>query len=224
MSELLAAVARPGADGDSVRSSVALRQRAVAVGPRAHRTIARIIDATRDVFLTRGYSGTTIDEIARISNVSRASFYTYFPSKRDVLLAVGALAATECQDMIDRLANSVETRAALTSWVSEYFDLLDVHGGFAFAWTQAASDDADIRTAGMKRHLELCKNFGRALSSAVGRANRRPATLGLVAFSMLERGWNYAQLYTDTIDRRDLVREIAGALWASARESGAAKS
>jgi hypothetical protein len=44
----------------------------------------------REVFLTRGYAGTTVDEIARIADVSRASFYAYFPSKREVLLALGA--------------------------------------------------------------------------------------------------------------------------------------
>ena len=64
-----------------------IRQPANPLGPRAQRTINRIIEATRDVFLTRGYSGTTIDEIARLADVSRASFYTYFPSKRDVLIA-----------------------------------------------------------------------------------------------------------------------------------------
>jgi TetR/AcrR family transcriptional regulator len=212
-------------NGDSFLSPAALRQPANTPGPRAQRTIARIIDATRDVFLTNGYSGTTIDEIARVSNVSRASFYTYFPSKREVLLAVGANAASECQLMIDRLVKEpVTSRAALKAWVSDYFDLLDVHAGFAFAWTQAANNDEEIRTAGMKRHLKLSKNLGLALGTAVGRPVERPVMLGLASFSVLERGWNYAQLYSDTIDRQELVGEIAGGLWASARQSAASKA
>ena len=63
-------------------------------GPRAQRTIARILDATREVFLTRGYSGTTIDEISNGSPTSRVRRSTpTSPSKREVLLAVGADAA-----------------------------------------------------------------------------------------------------------------------------------
>ena len=116
----------------------ALRQPADALGPRAQRTIARIIDATRDVFLSHGYSGTTIDEIARVAEVSRASFYTYFSSKREVLLAVGAHTASESVRLIERLGDEGTTRARLTDWVVDYFDFLDVHGSFSFAWTQAA--------------------------------------------------------------------------------------
>ena len=48
-----------------------------AIGPRAQRTINRVVDVAREAFLARGYAGTTIDEIARIANVPRASFDTY---------------------------------------------------------------------------------------------------------------------------------------------------
>ena len=211
-------------NGEPFQTPTSLRQPADVLGPRAQRTIARIIDATRDVFLTHGYSGTTIDEIARVSDVSRASFYTYFASKREVLIAVGANAASEAQMMIDRLKSEKGiTRAAFRVWLSDYFDLLDIHAGFAFAWTQAANDDEEVRTAGMRRHLKLSKNLGNALGTAVGRTPAKPVMLGLAAFSVMERGWNYAQLYADTIDREELITEIAGGLWAFARQSAAAK-
>jgi AcrR family transcriptional regulator len=63
----------------SARSSVAavdhhIRHPGTVVGPRASRTIATILDATRRIFLVKGYAGTTIDEIARIAGVSRGSF------------------------------------------------------------------------------------------------------------------------------------------------------
>ena len=195
-----------------------IRQPANALGPRAQRTITRIIEATRDVFLTRGYSGTTIDEIARLADVSRASFYTYFPSKREVLLAVGAQSASECSSMIDRLDEVGTSRNGLTQWVNDYFDFLDVHGSFSFAWTQAAHEDEEIRLAGMKRHLGLCKHLGAALSATSGKPSRDPVTLGVIAFSTLERGWNYSQLYADTIGRQVMIRSIANTLWGAARQ------
>jgi TetR/AcrR family transcriptional regulator len=197
-----------------------IRHPAEGLGPRAQRTIARIIEATRDVFLTRGYSGTTIDEIARAASVSRASFYTYFPSKREVLLAVGARSAAEAQEAIERLAQQATTRAGLMRWVDGYFAFLDVNGSFAFAWTQAAHEDEEIRTAGMKRHLELCKRMGSLLAESAGRQATNPVELGLVAFSALERAWSYCALYADTVDRTVVTAQIGQTLWGAARQPG----
>jgi AcrR family transcriptional regulator len=193
------------------------RQSPDALGPRAHQTIARILDATRDVFLTRGYSGTTVDEIARIADVSRASFYTYFPSKREVLLTLGASSASRSSAVIATLGERPRTRVGMAVFVSDYFDFLDVHGSFAFAWTQAAQEDEEIRVAGMKRHLGICGQMGDLLAQSAGRTTDRPVLLGVAAASLLERSWNYSQLYADTVDRAALIDETARALFAMAR-------
>ena len=195
-----------------VLDSTAIRQPADGLGPRAQQTIARIVEATREVFLSRGYSGTTIDEIARIADVSRASFYTYFPSKREVLLALGARSAGESADIIDTLSPGAGTQAGMAAFVSDFFDFLDVHGSFAFAWTQAAQEDEEIRNAGMKRHLRICRQFGTKLAEVGGREFEQPVAIGLVAVSLLERSWNYWQLYVDTIERSTMINEAARTL------------
>lgn len=201
-------------DNDAV---TATRQLGTALGPRAQRTISRILDATRDVFLTYGYAGTTIDEIARVAQVSRASFYTYFPSKREVLVAVGASSATEAERMIEKLPDHLRSRKVLGVWVAEYFELLDVHGSFAFAWTQAAHEDEEIRLAGMKRHLKDCKMLGESLVASGGRPTDDPSALGIVAFSTLERSWDYGRLYAESIGRDELVKHATKTLWHLAR-------
>jgi TetR/AcrR family transcriptional regulator len=210
--------------GDPYLVPAVLRQPAGALGPRAHRTINRILDATREVFLARGYSGTTIDEIARLADVSRASFYTYFPSKREVLLAVGARTATETETLIVRLEQEGRTRAGLASWVGAYFELLDVHGSFTMAWAQAAHEDEEIRQAGMRRHLGLCRLLGHGLAATAGRVADEPALLGLVVSSTLERSWSYDRLYAGTIDREAVVEQVAQTLWGAARIRGFAAS
>lgn len=213
---------RPTSDttsGGDGRTDVALlRQSADTVGPRAQRTIARIIDATREVLLTRGYSGTTVDEIARVADVSRASFYTYFASKRSVLLEVGGVTASVSEEVIERLAEAGGSRSLLATWIEEYFDLLDVHGSFSFAWTQAAQEDEDLRIAGMKRHLRMCHRFGEVLAGTAARSAADPIAVGLVAMSVLERSWNYAHLYADTVDRAAVIEQAAQTLWAMARQ------
>ncbi len=202
---------------DTVVTPSATRQPADGLGPRAHQTIARILDATRDVFLTRGYSGTTVDEIARIADVSRASFYTYFPSKRQVLLSLGATSARQGSALIATLSERPRTRAGMVGFVSDFFDFFDVHGSFSFAWTQAAQEDEEIRVAGMKRHLVMCEQIGNLLAQSAGRTTDRPVLLGVTVLSLLERSWNYGQLYADIVDRDAVIGETARALFAIAR-------
>ena len=205
------------ADGDpTFLTAATIRQPADGLGARAQRTIERIIESAREVFMTRGYSGTTIDEIARVAGVSRASVYTYFPSKRDVLLAVGAHAASSALEIVSTLADREASVGAMTEFVTTYFRFLDVHGSFSFAWTQAAQDDEEIRVVGMKRHLGICKAFGNQLADLCDRPADDPAVLGLVAASLLERTWSYVHLYAAHVDRASVIGEAARSLLAIA--------
>jgi AcrR family transcriptional regulator len=188
-----------------------LRYPGTVLGPRASRTITTILDATRQIFLTKGYAGTTIDEIARVAGVSRGSFYTYFPSKRDALLALGANSLSAGTTMVTALEALPRdwTVDDLGTWVGQYLELLDDQGSFAFAWTQAAHDDDEILRAGMKGHLQLCRKLGIALAKLGGKEIDDPTELGLLTVSVMERGWAYCQLYEGTIDKAVMQRRMA---------------
>src|SRR5436305_15274185 len=87
------------ARGDEYKLQGEFRSPAKTMGPRALRTSGLIKQHAREVFLATGYYGTSVEEIAESAGVSRASFYTYFPSKRDLLYPLGndtykAMAAT----------------------------------------------------------------------------------------------------------------------------------
>jgi len=47
-----------------------------------------ILDAAMKVFAQRGYAAATIRAIAREANIAQGTIYLYFPSKRDILLAL----------------------------------------------------------------------------------------------------------------------------------------
>lgn len=55
-------------------------------------------------FLDRGYWETTVEHIADAAKVSRATFYTYFRSKREALEAVGKVASDAADLVFDALA------------------------------------------------------------------------------------------------------------------------
>jgi AcrR family transcriptional regulator len=191
--------------------SPTLRQPAKELGPRAIRTVSQILDATKGIFLTHGYAGTTVDEIARVAGISRASFYTYFPSKRDVLLALGAESAHAGLVIVERaseLSRPVSDHE-LEGFVRQSFRVLDDQASFALAWTQAAHQDEEIRAAGMKRHLQMCESLGRTLGVLRGEPFEHPTAQGLALFSQLERAWSYCHLYADPALEGALQRTIA---------------
>lgn len=196
------------------------RSPAPELGPRANRTIAKILEATRAIFLARGYAGTTIDDITQAAGVSRASFYTYFPTKRDVLLTLGADSARAADEAVQLFEGFADgwTGPDLERFVEAYFEVLDAHGSFAFAWTQAAHEDEEIRAAGRVRHLGICRAFGDALGAARGMPYEDPSATGLVWFSMFERAWSHQQL-DDAVADAAIRRAIVDQLLATLRSS-----
>ena len=188
-----------------------LRQPAPALGPRARRTIEQILDATRETFLTHGYGGTSIDDITTHAGVSRASFYTYFPSKRDALLALGREATRGARDFIAQLDDlpacpSVDDFAG---WLRNGLAFMNTNGSIGMAWTQAAHEDAELRDASMKTHLHSCALLGAKLNRFRSTAVADDRDVGLVVFSMLERTWALQRLYEPTVTTDDLVEAQA---------------
>jgi TetR/AcrR family transcriptional regulator, mexJK operon transcriptional repressor len=68
----------------------------------------QVLEGARSVFMADGFEGASVDDIARVSAVSKATLYKYFPDKRMLFMEV---ANTECQrqagaalDDIDRAA------------------------------------------------------------------------------------------------------------------------
>ena len=58
------------------------------------RKFDQVLSGARDVFLRDGFEGASVDDIARASNVSKATLYSYFPDKALLFMEV---AKTECQ-------------------------------------------------------------------------------------------------------------------------------
>lgn len=62
------------------------------------KTRERLLAAALEVFASRGYHGTTVDDIVAASDTSKGAFYHYFPSKQGLFLT-----------LLEQLAEMVET-------------------------------------------------------------------------------------------------------------------
>ncbi|WP_298840456.1 TetR/AcrR family transcriptional regulator [uncultured Roseobacter sp.] len=81
---------------------------------RKGRKFDQVLEGARQVFMADGFEGASVDEIARVANVSKATLYSYFPDKRLLFLEV---ARSECQrqsrDALDRIDMDGEPRDVL---------------------------------------------------------------------------------------------------------------
>ena len=80
---------------------------------RRDRTVRKrraILVAARDVFLERGYSGATMDDVAARSGASKVTVYKHFSDKPSLFTAVVTDAIAEAEDtsrhIVDRLGDS----------------------------------------------------------------------------------------------------------------------
>lgn len=116
-----------------------------AAGPKVRQ---RILDASYDLFVNRGVRQVGINEIIRNAGVAKASFYTHFPSKNDLILAfleqrrdlftIGYLAA-ESQDRAD---NPEDQLLAIFDIFDEWFRDRDFRGcPYIRALLETGSDD-----------------------------------------------------------------------------------
>jgi AcrR family transcriptional regulator len=87
-------------------TAVGLRER------KKQRTRDALVDAALDLFLTKGYEATTIDQIAAEVEVSPRTFFRYFASKEDVALS---LTADEQRVLLAELVARPESESPFTA-------------------------------------------------------------------------------------------------------------
>ena len=84
-----------------------LRSMASILTTNSEKTRHRILDAAEDVFSQMGYHDAPVEEIGRVTSLSKGGIYFHFPSKEDLFFAVLARLAGRLESRINRaIANS----------------------------------------------------------------------------------------------------------------------
>jgi AcrR family transcriptional regulator len=92
---------------------------------RTGRKFSQVLEGARQIFLSDGFEGASVDDIARAAGVSKATLYSYFPDKRLLFMEV---AQTECARMaehaLDLIDQSQPPRQVLTVAASQIVSLM----------------------------------------------------------------------------------------------------
>jgi len=85
-------------------------------------TRERLLDAARELLDTRGTAG-TVEEIAEFANISRATFFNYFPSKDDLFTALYTRHMNDFAQNVDAvLAKDLSTSDRIVSLFTDFIE------------------------------------------------------------------------------------------------------
>lgn len=83
---------------------------------RKGRKYDQVLEGARSVFMADGFEGASVDEIARVAAVSKATLYSYFPDKRLLFMEV---ASAECIRQSREAVDSIDMAAPPHEVLSE---------------------------------------------------------------------------------------------------------
>ena len=125
--------------------------------PQQARSLERqrkLLRAGRLLFAEKGYEATSIQQIAARSGAAAGAFYTYFPSKRQLLVVL-------MNELLQRLASlnllpnrgGNDVRTGLRKFLASVFRADREYYGVLRAWQEAALSDAEL--GAMQRTIEV---------------------------------------------------------------------
>jgi AcrR family transcriptional regulator len=182
-----------------------------ALNAAGRRTLKALLEAGRDVFVTRGYNRTRVDDVVAAAGLSHGAFYRYFQSKDHFahILAARAIrtVSTALADIPALGAHDGSNgRAALRRWLRQYNTAHATEAAMIRVWVDAALQDASLRVDsaaaldwGRRRMARFLRSrdFGDvdtealvmvALLGAYGARERSTATVEAAAH-IIERGF-----------------------------------
>lgn len=110
-------------------------------------THARILLAARKIFEEKGYHNATTESVLREANISRATLYQYFDTKRALMSAVNRNRLTEAQQELVALIPILLSQdyPALRGWVRRQLQWLVANRAMALAVRELMAEDGTQR-------------------------------------------------------------------------------
>jgi len=116
--------------------------------PRQARSLAsrkKLLEAGRSLFAEQGYHATSVQEITARAGTAAGAFYTYFRSKRQLLIVL-------MNELLERLSSlnlrptggGADVRSGLRSFLAAVFRADLEYYGVVRAWQEAALTDAGL--------------------------------------------------------------------------------
>jgi AcrR family transcriptional regulator len=192
---------------------------AASATPEAARTRQALVDAAQRVFIQKGYLDARVSDIVKEADVAHGSFYSYFPSKREVF--------QEVVDQVSELISQAVVRGP-DDVAGDYLGnleranrrYLDVHHGNAAILSlveQVGTTDPVIRDNRVKARRAHVDRIERTIRSLQRRGladlDLDPHTTAGALASMLSSFAHWASVEPQEYDADEVVRTLTQ-IWA----------
>jgi len=169
---------------------------------------ARLLEATVDCLVERGFAGTSTTAVSERAGVSRGAMLHHFPAKNDlVVAAVRHLTELRGRDLaaaVRRLPTGPRRTRAVLRVLADHFTS-PVFTAALELWV-AARTDPDLLAAVAPLEQEVGRETHRLTVAALGADESRPGTRELVQATLdLVRGLGLAATISDDARRRGRI-------------------
>lgn len=163
----------------------------------------KLLDAAMVAFDQRGYHNARINDVVKIANTSRGTFYLYFSNKEDLLRALVAEAGAEATDIYSDLVTRRLDGVGwddIRTWIGRYSGLWTRYAPLMRAWTDLAAIDPELG-AQMRKTVDMMSGAMAARIEANNprlKVDRRAA--GVAVLAMIDRFHYLREFVGDPVD------------------------
>lgn len=137
---------------------------------KANAVAASIADAALALFDEKGFDVVTVDEIAAAAGISRRSFFRYFPTKEDVVVAGHAKFGTKIADAVRARPEGEDVWSSLRRGYDVLADNTDRDPEAAARTMRVVNGTASLRAHTLEKHIgwavDLAPEIARRLGGA----------------------------------------------------------
>lgn len=144
---------------------------------------AQLLELAKRAFSDRAYDDVSIDDLARVANISKGLLYHYFPTKRDLYVAGLREIADELVDAVTRVSEELAPIDRARTGIDAYLDHVTRHSrAFVALMRGGIGSDPEVAAVIESVRTRLFAKFlsGSAFASLVA---------GDARFEIAVRGW-----------------------------------
>lgn len=181
--------------------------------PREQRR-AQLLEAAHSVFVTHGYHGAAMDEIADAACVSKPVLYQHFPGKRELYLALldhhlDALTTA----MLTALRSTEDNKERVNAAIRTYFDFVAAdHQAYRLIFESDLLNDPDVSDRFERFNSVIADAIASVISGDTSLSDAEALLLGRTLSGMAQisaRSWIEVSERVDQTIASDLVARLA---------------
>jgi AcrR family transcriptional regulator len=186
--------------------------------PKAEETRRALLDAAARLFAEHGYHDTSVPDIVEAAGVGHGTFYEYFGSRRDILLALTQHGTDAHERVPDLKSQDVgdRIRSEIFWYLSDHVEHVDL----SKVWHAASSFDPELAEARRWERARRIERVRKGIESAGVRTDIDPGIAAAALVAMLEEFTQRWFVEGDGPGRsaHDVVTaaETLGTMWLSA--------